>query len=260
MLSAIFSELTSMCTEEQIEKTSGFWKIQIFLIISGIWAITQYNFGKSGFGKPVKNDFNSSRETFWRKHFFEDFYKSDLFLNLGKKRLAGCPNCFYVSSGTVLESWTFLRKSKFVLSNPQNLWTFPSTSNEICRVLKLAFNIFKGTFWGKTRLNETVFRFSPCFDSEQKKHWVELSHLLPRCRRECSERKHNFELYSISSNLAEWLLVELRTAIYVFKRTFSATFFWKSVFYFDSRTLSRNLVSLFTKCFRHFFQNWHPSV
>ena len=93
-----------------------------------------------------------------------------------------------------------------------------------------------------------------------KKHWVELSHLLPRCRRECSERKHTFELYSIFSNLVEWLLVELRTAIYVFRRTFSETFFWKSVFCFDSRTLSKTLVRLFPKCFRQFFQNWHPSV
>ena len=40
-LSAIFPELTSICTEEQIEKTSGLWKIQIFLVISGLWAITQ---------------------------------------------------------------------------------------------------------------------------------------------------------------------------------------------------------------------------
>ena len=94
LLSAIFSELTSMCTEEQIEKTSVLWKIQIFLIISGLWAIAQYNFGESGFGKPDKKALYSSRQTFWRKQFFENLYKSDLFLSLGKKRLARCSNCF----------------------------------------------------------------------------------------------------------------------------------------------------------------------
>ena len=113
MLWAIFSELTSFCPKEQIEKTSGFWKVQIFLIISGLWAITQYNFGKSGFGKPVKNDFYSSRETFWRKQIFENFYESDLFLILGIKRLAGWSICLYVSSGTVMESCTFCGKWKF---------------------------------------------------------------------------------------------------------------------------------------------------
>ena len=93
-----------------------------------------------------------------------------------------------------------------------------------------------------------------------KKHWVELSHLLPRCRRECSEKKHNFELYSTFFKLAESFPVDLRTAIYVSRRIFSATSFEKSVFYFDSLTLSKNLVSLSPKGFRKFLQNWHPSV
>ena len=60
-----------------------------------------------------------------------------------------------------------------------------------------------------------------------KKHWVEFSHLLPRCRGKCSERKDNFELYSIFFSLAEWISVDLRTAIYVSRRTFLATFVWK---------------------------------
>ena len=104
LLSAIFSELTSMCTEEQIEKTSVLWKIQIFLIISRLWAITQYNFGESGFVKPVKKALYSSRETFWRKQFFEKLYESDLFLSLGKKRLARCSNCFLCP---VEQCWKF---------------------------------------------------------------------------------------------------------------------------------------------------------
>ena len=33
MLSAVFSQLTSLCPEEQIEKTSVLWKIQTFLSI-----------------------------------------------------------------------------------------------------------------------------------------------------------------------------------------------------------------------------------
>ena len=94
-----------------------------------------------------------------------------------------------------------------------------------------------------------------------KKHWVELSHLLPRCRGECSERKQNFELNSIVFNLPEWIPVDLRTAIYVSRRKlFWRLSFEKSVFCFDSRTLIKNLVRLFAKWFRQFFQNWHPCV
>ena len=124
-------------------------------------------FGKSGFGKPVKKDFYSSRETCWKKQFFENFYKSELLLNLGRKRLAGWSNCLHVSSGAVLKSWTSWAKSKFFCRS-HIIWNSFATSNENGRVVKLAFIISKGTFWGKTRLNETVFRSSPCFDSEQK--------------------------------------------------------------------------------------------
>ena len=62
-----------------------------------------------------------------------------------------------------------------------------------------------------------------------KKHWVELSHLLPRCRRECSERKHNFEQNSIFFNLPVWFPPDLRTAIYLSRRTFKATFLRKII-------------------------------
>ena len=63
-----------------------------------------------------------------------------------------------------------------------------------------------------------------------KKHWVELSHLLPRCRRECSEKKTKFWTILYFFKLAEWFLVELRTAIYVSRRTFSVTLFRKISF------------------------------
>ena len=111
------------------------------------------------------------------------------------------------------------------------MWNFFATSNEIGRVVKLGFIISSGRYWGKSRLNETVFRFSPCFDFEEN-HWVELSHLLPRCRGKRSERKHSCEQYSIFFNLAEWFLVELRAAICVSRRSFSATFFWRISFLF----------------------------
>ena len=113
MLSAIFAELTSLCPEEQIEKTSVLWKIQTFLSNPYIEQYPNITFGKRGFGKPLKKDFYSSREAFWRKQFFENFYKSDLFLNLGRKRLAGWSNHLHVYSGTVLKSWTSWAKSKF---------------------------------------------------------------------------------------------------------------------------------------------------
>ena len=123
------------------------------------------------------------------------------------------------------------RENQSFLSFPHIMWNSFATSNEIGRVVKLAFIISSGTFSGKSRLNETVFRFSPCFDFEQK-HWVELSHLLPRCRGERSERKHNFEPNTIFFNLAEWFPVELKTTIHVSRRTFPTTFFWKISFLF----------------------------
>ena len=119
-----------------------------------------------------------------------------------------------------------LGQNQSFLSLPHILWNSFATSNENGRVVNLAVNISRGIFRGKDRLNETVSRFSPCFDSHEK-NWVELSHLLPRCRGERSGRKHNFELNSIFFNLAEWFPADLRTAICVSRRTFSTTFFWK---------------------------------
>ena len=227
-------------------------KFRLFLSISDLEQKPNITFGKSGFGKPVKNDFYSSRETFWRKQIFENFYESDLFLILGIKRLAGWSNCLYVSSGTVMESCTFWGKWKFFLSFPHIMWNIFATSNEIGRVVNLAFIISSRTFWGKRSLNETVFRFSPSFDYEQKT-LGRGSHLLPTRRGALFGGEPYFEMVFFF-NLADWFLVELRTAIYVFRRTFSATSFWKSVFCFDSRTLSKNLVRHFTKCFRQFFR------
>ena len=167
LLPAIFSELTSMCTEEQIEKTSVLWKIQIFLIISGLWPITQKNFGESGFGKPVKNALYSSRETFWRKQFLKIFIKVTCSWVWAKNVWHDAQTVFCVQWNSV-GNLNLLGKINVFLSIPHIMWTFSLTSNETCRVVKLAFIISNGTFWGKSKFNETVLKFSPCFDSEQK--------------------------------------------------------------------------------------------
>ena len=62
----------------------------------------------------------------------------------------------------------FLGKMKVFLSFPHLMWNIFATSNEIGRLVNLAFIISSRTFWGKRCLNETVFMFSPIFDSEQK--------------------------------------------------------------------------------------------
>ena len=142
------------------------------------------------------------------------------------------------------EKLNLVGKIKVFLSFPHIMWNSFATSNEIGRVVKLAFIISSGTFWGKSKLNETVFRFSPCFDFEQK-HWVELPHLLPRCRGERSERKHNFELNSNFFNLAEWFSVELRTTIHVSRRKIPATFFWKISFLFWFSDFEQNSCKTF---------------
>ena len=64
MLSAILSELTSMCPEKQIEKTNVFWKFRLFLSFPHFAQYPKITFDKSDSGKPVKNAFYSSRETF----------------------------------------------------------------------------------------------------------------------------------------------------------------------------------------------------
>ena len=71
-----------------------------------------------------------------------------------------------MSSGTVLEMVLFTKNQS--LSFPHIVWNFIATSNDIGNIVKVAFIISNGTFWGKSRLNETVFRFSPSFGSEQK--------------------------------------------------------------------------------------------
>ena len=96
-----------------------------------------------------------------------------------------------------VKSCTLWEKLKS-LSFPHIMWNFIATSNDIGTIVKLAFIISSGAFWGQSSLNEKLFRFSINLDLS-KKHWVELSHLLPRCRGEHSERKQEIELYSFFS-------------------------------------------------------------
>ena len=168
MLSAIFSELTSLCPEDQIEKTSVSWKIQTFFNNSGLWAITWYKFWQKWFRQACHKWLLLVRRNFLKRTIFRKLLQKWLVSESGQKTFGTMLKLFFVSSGTVLEIWTFWGKSMFFLSIPHIMWTFSSTSNETCRAVKLAFIISNGTFWGKSRLNETVFRFSPRFDSEQK--------------------------------------------------------------------------------------------
>ena len=145
------------------------------------------------------------------------------------------------------------------LSFPHIMWNIFATSNEIGRVVKLAFIISKGTFWRKSRLNETVFRFSPCFDFEQKTLGRVVTPASSASRGRFWKKTLLWTiLYFFQFGWMTFGRVENRN-LRVQKNIFG-DFFWKSVFCIVSRTLSRNFVSLFTNCFRHFFQNWHPSV
>ena len=106
------------------------------------------------------------------------------------------------------------------------MWNFIATSNDIGRIVKSAFIISNGTFWGKSRLNETVFRFSPSFDSEQKPLGRVVTPASSVSRGIFWKETKNWTILFFS-NLVEWLLVELRTATCVSRRTFLSTLFWK---------------------------------
>ena len=62
---------------------------------------------------------------------------------------------------------------------------------------QVSFHHLQTNILRKNSTEWNSFQFFPMLWLRAKKHWVELSHLLPRCRREFSEKKHNFELYSI---------------------------------------------------------------
>ena len=109
-----------------------------------------------------KKTFTRPDKLFEKKNnFFANFHKSDLFLNLGRKRLAGLSNCLHVSSGTVLQSWTSWAKSKFFCR-----------SHRLCETLSQLQTKMAG-------LSIDWMKQFPEFHhvlTSSKKHWVELSH------------------------------------------------------------------------------------
>ena len=158
-----------------------------------------------------------------------------------------------------MESWSFWEKSIFFLSFPHIMWNIFATSNEIGRVVNLAFIISSRTFWGKRNLNETVFRFSPSFDCEQETLGRVLISAFYASRGTLWRRTVFWNDLFFQFGWMTSGAVENRN-LNVQKNIFGDFLLKKSVFCFDSRTLSKNLVTIFGNCFRQFFQNWHPCV
>ena len=129
------------------------------------------------------------------------------------------------------------------LSFPHIIWNIFATSNEIGRVVNLVFIISSRTFWGKRSLNETDFRFSPSFDSEQKTLGRVLTSASYASRGTLWRRTVFWnDVFFISG---EWHLVQLRTAIYVSRRIILATFFWKISFFFWFSNLEQKSCKFF---------------
>ena len=140
-----------------------------------------------------KMTFTRPEEFFEQNNFLKTLYKSDLFLNFSRKRLAGWSNCLHVSSGTVLKSWTPWEKSKFFVVPTHYMKLFRNFKRnwQGCQVSihHLQCNISrKKVDWMK--------QFSDFHHAltSSKKPWVELSHLLPRRRGEGSDRGNTSEL------------------------------------------------------------------
>ena len=149
ILASCFRQISQnwiLCVQKnKLRKKHFYGKFRFYSSFSDFERWLNVTFGRNGFGKPVKSAFYSSRETFRRKQFFENFYKSDLFLNVGKNLLAGWSNSLHVSGGPCCKVVPFEKKQSF-LSFLHNMWNFIATSNEIGRVVKLAFLIPSGTF------------------------------------------------------------------------------------------------------------------
>ena len=137
------------------------------------------------------------------------------------------------------------------------MWNFIATSNDIGWVVKLAFIISSGTLWGKSRFNETVFRFSPSFDSEQKTLGRVVTPASTVSRGTFwKETRIWTKLFFFS--LVEWLLVEFRTATCVSRRTFLATLFWKINLLFWFSDFEQKFCKTFSEKLSAFFQNLIP--
>ena len=153
--------------KNKLRRQVFYGKFRLFSSIPDFEQKSNITFGKSGFGKPVKKDFYSSRETFWKKNLWKLLQKW-LVSEFGQKtfgRMVKLPSRVQWNSA---EKMNLLGKIKVFLSFPHIMCNSFANSNENGRVVKLAFIISIGTFWGKNKLNETVSRFSPWFDFQQK--------------------------------------------------------------------------------------------
>ena len=196
-----------------------------FLIISAFCAITYYNFWQKWFPKACQKRFLLVQRNFLMKTIFWKLLRKWLFSDFGHKtlgRMVKLPLRVQWNSDGKLY---FLGKMKIFLSFPHIMWNNFATSNEIARVVNLAFIISSRTFWKNVVWMKQFTGFHQIL-TLNKKHWVEFSHLLPTRRGEQFGGEPDFEKIFFF-NLAEWFLVELRTAIEMSRRTFSATFFWK---------------------------------
>ena len=135
----------------------------------------------------------------------------------------------------------------------QNL--FCNFTKKIGEVVQLAIILSSGTIWGKSRLNETVFRVSPCFDSEQKTMERVVTSALYVSRGtfwKKTWRCNKLYLFQI-----EWLIFgrvenrNLRVQKKVSGKYFEKIFLWP-----HSRSSSINPVRLSARGFPQVFQNW----
>ena len=178
MLPAIFSELNSMCTEEQIEKKLSDGKFRYHSFFPDFERRLSVTFGKNRFRGPCQKCLLRVQRNFLEKTTLWKFSCRWLLLEFERKP---CGTIFKLLSRVQWNSGKSctLRGKLKSLSFPHIMWNFIATSNDIGKIVKLAFIISKGTFWGQSSLNEKLFRLSIILDLSKTK-WAELSHLLPR--------------------------------------------------------------------------------
>ena len=183
-------------------------------------------FVKKGFRGACQKCLLRVPKTFWRKQSFKHFIICDLFQNLSVNLLAGWSKLPLRVHWNVFGNF-YILEIIFLLSFPHIMWNFFATStNEIGRVVKLAFILSSGTIWKRSSLNGKVLRCSSVLNFEQN-YPAEWSYLLPRCREELSEGKQNFKKYSIFFQFG-WLtsgrVENLNLGV---PKTFFGKFFWK---------------------------------
>ena len=110
------------------------------------------------------------------------------------------------------------------MSFPHIMWNFIATSNDIGKIVKLAFIISSGTFWGQSSSNEKLFRFSISLDLSKKTLGRNVISASQALRRTFWGRTEFWK--DLFFQFGWMTLVEFRTAIYMSRKTFLATLFW----------------------------------